>query len=68
MTEDSLSEFKTQLKTFLFRQAFSQTEVYHSCKIDYVHVYVYISMRMISASAVSFCFAKRFALYNYYKK
>ena len=62
-------EFKTQLKTFLFRRpsAFRQLRVRHTIPVrtDYVHVNVYICLQVSACSkALSFSSAKRFALYT----
>ena len=40
----TMSAYKTQLKTVLFRQAFSQSSVDHSCK-HRLQLYVYVFVR-----------------------
>ena len=62
----TLSECKTQLKTFFFRRAFSQICVDQSCdnrSCICLCIYMCVCTWMVCANTLSFCFAKRFVLY-----
>ena len=60
----TVSGFKTRHKTFLFRQACSQTSGDPYVATDYVYVHVYTGAWMGYASASRFSFAKRFSFYK----